>query len=126
MKKITLSLLALAVAALSQQRPDIIGVIMGSQKAVIAVPDMRETYLQAVTKGRKLSRPIKVIAACGNGTAGAFAPATPTTGLAGMNSGPFWPQPARTNRVAPATQAIRHSLRERFGSPAASDGGKHG
>ena len=40
----------------------------------IAVPDMRETYLQAVTKGHKLSRPIKVIAACGNGTAGAFAP----------------------------------------------------
>ena len=35
---------------------------------------MRETYLQAVTKGHKLSRPIKVIAACGNGTAGAFAP----------------------------------------------------
>jgi len=42
--------------------------------AYVAVPDMRETYLQAVTKGRKLSRPIKVIAACGNGTAGAFAP----------------------------------------------------
>ncbi len=40
----------------------------------IAVPDMRETYLQAVTRGHKLSRPIKVIAACGNGTAGAFAP----------------------------------------------------
>lgn len=40
----------------------------------IAVPDMRETYLAAVTKGVKLSRPIKVIAACGNGTAGAFAP----------------------------------------------------
>ena len=40
----------------------------------IAVADMRETYLQAVTKGHKLSRPIKVIAACGNGTAGAFAP----------------------------------------------------
>ena len=40
----------------------------------IAVPDMRETYLQAVTKGHKLSRAIKVIAACGNGTAGAFAP----------------------------------------------------
>jgi len=35
---------------------------------------MRETYLQAATKGHKLSRPIKVIAACGNGTAGAFAP----------------------------------------------------
>ena len=40
----------------------------------IAVADMREIYLQAVTKGHKLSRPIKVIAACGNGTAGAFAP----------------------------------------------------
>jgi phosphomannomutase/phosphoglucomutase len=38
------------------------------------VPDMRETYLQAVTKGHRLSRPIKVIAACGNGTAGVFAP----------------------------------------------------
>jgi phosphomannomutase/phosphoglucomutase len=42
--------------------------------AYVAVPDMRETYLQAVTKGHKLSRPIRVIAACGNGTAGAFAP----------------------------------------------------
>jgi phosphomannomutase/phosphoglucomutase len=40
----------------------------------IAVPDMRETYLSAVTQGHRLSRPIKVIAACGNGTAGAFAP----------------------------------------------------
>jgi phosphomannomutase/phosphoglucomutase len=42
--------------------------------AYVAVPDMRETYLADVTKGIKLSRPIKVIAACGNGTAGAFAP----------------------------------------------------
>ena len=41
----------------------------------VAVPDMRETYLEAVTKEHKLSRPLKVIAACGNGTAGAFAPA---------------------------------------------------
>jgi phosphomannomutase / phosphoglucomutase len=40
----------------------------------IAVPGMREIYLGEVTKGQKLSRPIKVIAACGNGTAGAFAP----------------------------------------------------
>lgn len=40
----------------------------------IEVPDMRETYLQAVTKGHKLSRPIKVLAACGNGTASVFAP----------------------------------------------------
>jgi phosphomannomutase/phosphoglucomutase len=42
--------------------------------AYVAVPDMRETYLSAVTKGKKLSRPIKVVAATGNGTAGAFAP----------------------------------------------------
>ncbi len=41
MKKTIVSLLLLAAAAISQQRPDIIGVIMGSQKAVIAVPDMR-------------------------------------------------------------------------------------
>jgi phosphomannomutase/phosphoglucomutase len=33
-----------------------------------------ERYLAAVTKGHKLSRPIKVIAACGNGTAGIVAP----------------------------------------------------
>ena len=36
--------------------------------------NMRETYLEAVTKGHRLSRPIRVVAACGNGTAGAFAP----------------------------------------------------
>jgi phosphomannomutase/phosphoglucomutase len=42
--------------------------------AYVAVPDMRARYLEAVTKDVKLSRPIKVIAACGNGTAGAFAP----------------------------------------------------
>src|SRR5476651_955065 len=38
------------------------------------VENFRETYLQAVTKGHKLSRPIRVVAACGNGTAGAFVP----------------------------------------------------
>ena len=38
------------------------------------VPDMRARYLDAVTKGHRLSRPIRVVAACGNGTAGAFAP----------------------------------------------------
>jgi len=42
--------------------------------AYVAVPDMREIYLQDVTRGIKLSRPIKVVAATGNGTAGAFAP----------------------------------------------------
>jgi phosphomannomutase/phosphoglucomutase len=38
------------------------------------VENFREQYLDAVTKGHKLSRPIRVVAACGNGTAGAFAP----------------------------------------------------
>src|SRR6185437_10134934 len=38
------------------------------------VHDMRQRYLADVTKGHKLSRPIKVVAACGNGTAGVFAP----------------------------------------------------
>jgi len=38
------------------------------------VENFREQYLEAVTKGHKLSKPIKVVAACGNGTAGAFAP----------------------------------------------------
>ncbi len=40
----------------------------------VRVPNFRETYLDAVTKGHKLSRPIRVVAACGNGTAGLFAP----------------------------------------------------
>lgn len=40
----------------------------------IRVRNMRETYLDAVTQGHRLSRPVKVVAACGNGTAGAFAP----------------------------------------------------
>jgi phosphomannomutase/phosphoglucomutase len=50
---------------------------LGKERAggtYVPVSDMRETYLAAVTKGKKLSRPIKVVAACGNGTAGAFAP----------------------------------------------------
>ncbi len=38
------------------------------------VENMRETYLADVTKGHRLSRPIRVLAACGNGTAGIFAP----------------------------------------------------
>jgi len=38
------------------------------------VEDFRERYLAGLTEGHKLSRPIKVVAACGNGTAGAFAP----------------------------------------------------
>jgi phosphomannomutase/phosphoglucomutase len=38
------------------------------------VEDMRETYLDEVTRGHRLSRRIRVVAACGNGTASAFAP----------------------------------------------------
>jgi phosphomannomutase/phosphoglucomutase len=38
------------------------------------VPDMRERYIADLAKRTPLSRPIKVVAACGNGTAGYFAP----------------------------------------------------
>jgi phosphomannomutase/phosphoglucomutase len=38
------------------------------------VDDIRERYLDAVTRGHRLSHQMKVAVACGNGTAGAFAP----------------------------------------------------
>jgi phosphomannomutase/phosphoglucomutase len=38
------------------------------------VSDIRARYLEAVTEGHKLSRPMRVAVACGNGTAGAYAP----------------------------------------------------
>ncbi len=38
------------------------------------VPDMAERYMAALTDRPKLKRRLKVVAACGNGTAGAFAP----------------------------------------------------
>ena len=38
------------------------------------IDDIRERYLDDVTANKKLSRSIKVVAACGNGTAGLFAP----------------------------------------------------
>ena len=37
------------------------------------VDGVREAYIEDLTKNVKLSRPIRVVAACGNGTAGAFA-----------------------------------------------------
>ena len=40
----------------------------------IFVPDMAERYMKALTDRPKLKRKLKVVAACGNGTAGAFAP----------------------------------------------------
>ena len=42
--------------------------------ALTRIDGFRERYLEEITAGVKLSRPIKVVAACGNGTAGAFAP----------------------------------------------------
>lgn len=39
------------------------------------VPDFRARYLADLTDRPRISRPLKVVAACGNGTAGAFAPA---------------------------------------------------
>lgn len=38
------------------------------------VDGLREKYIMAAVGDTKLSRPLKVVAACGNGTAGAFAP----------------------------------------------------
>ena len=38
------------------------------------IDGIREKYIADVTSGKTLSRPIRVVAACGNGTAGAFAP----------------------------------------------------
>lgn len=38
------------------------------------IPNMRERYIEDVVSGVKIDRKLKVIAACGNGTAGAFAP----------------------------------------------------
>ena len=40
----------------------------------IFVPDMGERYIKSLTNRTKLKRRLKVVAACGNGTAGAFAP----------------------------------------------------
>lgn len=40
----------------------------------IFVPDLSERYMKALANRPKLKRPLKVVAACGNGTAGAFAP----------------------------------------------------
>ncbi len=39
-----------------------------------AVTNFRDRYLDELTKGHKLSRPIRVVVACGNGTAGLFGP----------------------------------------------------
>ncbi len=38
------------------------------------VSGFRDAYLTDLARDRRLSRPLKVVAACGNGTAGAFAP----------------------------------------------------
>ncbi|HEY3779373.1 MAG TPA: phosphomannomutase/phosphoglucomutase [Rhizomicrobium sp.] len=38
------------------------------------VHDIRVRYLDAITEGHRLSRPMRVAVACGNGTAGAFGP----------------------------------------------------
>ena len=40
----------------------------------VFVPDLAERYIKALANRPKLKRKLKVVAACGNGTAGAFAP----------------------------------------------------
>lgn len=42
--------------------------------AYVAVSDMRERYVADLTNRPKIKRKLRVVAACGNGTAGAFAP----------------------------------------------------
>ncbi|MGE4246926.1 MAG: phosphomannomutase/phosphoglucomutase [Parvibaculaceae bacterium] len=42
--------------------------------ALVQVQGMRERYMADLASGGKLKRRLKVVAACGNGTAGAFAP----------------------------------------------------
>ena len=41
--------------------------------SLVKVDDMRARYIASLTKDVKLKNPLKVVAACGNGTAGAFA-----------------------------------------------------
>ena len=43
--------------------------------SLVTVEDMAERYIEDLAERPKLKRPLKVVAACGNGTAGAFAPA---------------------------------------------------
>ena len=43
--------------------------------SLVTVEDMAERYIADLAERPKLKRPLKVVAACGNGTAGAFAPA---------------------------------------------------
>ncbi|KSV88589.1 phosphoglucomutase, partial [Sinorhizobium fredii USDA 205] len=38
------------------------------------VPDFRQRYIDDLTHGKRIARKLKVVVACGNGTAGAFAP----------------------------------------------------
>jgi phosphomannomutase / phosphoglucomutase len=40
----------------------------------IWVDNMAQRYMDDLSDGKKLTRPVKIVAACGNGTAGAFAP----------------------------------------------------
>lgn len=40
----------------------------------VYVPNFAETYLDDLTRGQMITRKLKVVCACGNGTAGAFAP----------------------------------------------------
>ncbi|WP_353646377.1 phosphomannomutase/phosphoglucomutase [Mesorhizobium sp. WSM2239] len=47
---------------------------LNSAGAYKFIPGFRETYIEDLTGGKTIGRRLKVVAACGNGTAGAFAP----------------------------------------------------
>ena len=58
-------------------------IVLGGEVAMapggryVFVPDIAERYIKALTDRPRLKRKLKVVAACGNGTAGAFAPRYP-------------------------------------------------
>src|SRR5258708_19816977 len=74
------------------------------------VPDFRARYIADLTSRPKLRRRLKVVAACGNGTAGAFAPrllsalgveVAPLNSDLTFNSPPYNPNPQHIRVLHP-------------------------
>ena len=70
----------------------------------VFVPDIGERYIKALANRPKLKRKLKVVAACGNGTAGAFAPKVlEAIGLRSCRSIASWTTPSRATTPIPKT-----------------------
>ncbi len=68
------------------------------------VPDFKKLYLDDLLKGRTITRKLKVVAACGNGTAGAFAPEMlERLGVEVIRSTPSSTTPSRATIPIPRT-----------------------